>query len=761
MHPIIRTIRTIVPPVLVGLQALVLVSCEPAKSTQPGFSADDTRPNYTLTGAEVLTISAPDSSLSFGQQVQVNFVAHDPASGGIRYSPTIKWSVSPTNIATISSTGLVTASSTSGSATVTAFWENTTATIPITVGSVTSSSSGAAVHMITITANATQLKIGQSTQVTGVVKDVNGTPLTNVPITWSTSPTTVATVASTGTTTGLVTAKGVGTATVYAKADTVTRQITISVIDSATTSSGTAVPAGASGASYGGATPAQLPQASVSTTYPSMSRQVRVPAGSNLQTYINNAQPGDELLLAPGATYIGQFTLPNKGTSSQWIVIRTDLPDATIGLPGTRMTPTRAASANLAKIMGNSMYGVMATNLGANHYRFTGVELGSISSVTDVNAIVRLGDASTAQNTTASIANNLVLDRVYIHGTSSQSIKRCVMLNSAVTAIVDSWLGDCHSNVSDSQAIVAWNGPGPFLIQNNHLEAGHEVIMFGGGSATIQNLSPSDITIRGNHITRPASWKGVWQAKNLIESKHAKRLLIEGNVIENEWADQQAGFAFVLKSENQNGDNPWTQTADVTIRYNKIRNVGSVFNIAANPATYPAVPAARFVITDNVVDNVNIGPYTAEGRLFQLLAGLSDVVLMHNTMVSANGGSASTMVFDTPATTRLVIHSNILHHGGYGVKGSSTTEGTLSLAKFAPGYLYSNNAMIAGGTASGYPANNYFAALLSNLGFVDATNGNYQLSSSSAYLNKGYDGRDIGADINTVNSKTNNVVVGP
>ena len=58
------------------------------------------------------------------------------------------------------------------------------------------------------------------------------------------------------------------------------------------------------------------------------------------------------------------------------------------------------------------------------------------------------------------------------------------MMNSATTAVIDSWLGDCHSNASDSQAIVGWNGPGPYLIQNDHLEAGHEVIMFGGGGVT-------------------------------------------------------------------------------------------------------------------------------------------------------------------------------------------------------------------------------------------------------------------------------------
>ena len=764
MHPIIRTIRTIVPPVLVGLQAMVLASCEPVQPLlvqKPAFSADSLDPSkYTsIYGVHYITITTTDSSLTTGQQVQATGIPRDYYGNPIMQAP-VTWSISPTNVATISTTGLITGGSTSGTATVSATSDGQTRSMTIT-NTATSSSSGPAVHMVSITANATQLKIGQSTQVSGVVRDINGTPIANVPITWKASPTTVATATTTSASTGQVTGTGVGTATVYAYADTVVRQITITVIDSATSGTSTStVPSGATGASYGSATPAQLPQASVNTAYPSMSRQVRVPAGSNLQSYINNAQPGDELLLAPGATYTGQFYLPNKGSSSGWIVIRTDLSDAAIGYPGTRMTPTRAASANLAKIMGSSTFGAMATNLGASRYRFTGVEFGSAVGG-DVNTIVRFGDATTAQNTTASIANTLILDRVYIHATSNQSVRRCVMLNSASSAVIDSWLGDCHSNYGDSQAIAGWNGPGPFLVQNNHLEAGHEVIMWGGGSATIQNQSPSDITIRGNHITRPSSWKGVWQEKNLIESKHAKRMLIEGNVIENVWADQQTGFAFVLKSENQNNDNPWTQTADVTIRYNKIRNVGSVFNIAANPGTNPAVNAARFVITDNVVDNVNVGPYTADGRIFQLLSGLSDIVVMHNTMVSANGGLSSTATFDVPSITRLVVHSNVLHHGAYGVKGNSTTEGTTSLAKFASGYLYTNNAMIAGGTASGYPANNYFASALSNLGFIDPANGDYRLSTSSPYLNKGYDGRDIGADINTVNSKTNNVVVGP
>jgi hypothetical protein len=45
-------------------------------------------------------------------------------------------------------------------------------------------------------------------------------------------------------------------------------------------------------------------------------------------------------------------------------------------------------------------------------------------------------------------------------------------------------------------------------------------------------------------------------------------MLIEGNVIENVWPDAQAGYAVLLKSENQGGTAPWTQTTDVTVRYN-------------------------------------------------------------------------------------------------------------------------------------------------------------------------------------------------
>jgi hypothetical protein len=60
-----------------------------------------------------------------------------------------------------------------------------------------------------------------------------------------------------------------------------------------------------------------------------------------------------------------------------------------------------------------------------------------------------------------------------------------------------------------------------------------------------------------------------------------------------------------------------------------------------------------------------------------------------------------------------------------------------------------------------YPANNFFPTTLSNVGFVDASSGNYRLSASSPYLGKGYDGRDIGPDMNQLDALTRNAVVAP
>jgi 5-methylcytosine-specific restriction endonuclease McrA len=195
------------------------------------------------------------------------------------------------------------------------------------------------------------------------------------------------------------------------------------------------------------------------------------------------------------------------------------------------------------------------------------------------------------------------------------------------------------------------------------------------------------------------AWKGVWQAKTLIETKNARRMLLEGNVIENVWPSAQVGFALLLKSENQNCSAPWSQSVDLTVRYNRIRNVANGFNLAANPGSCRGIDAARLTITDNVTE-----PFAfqdgSNGIPIQLLGAVQDALLGHNTFQSAG---LSAIAFDGAPTVRAAVHSSVLPSGMYGAKGTDYGVGNSSIAHYLPGALFANNALV-GADCSLYPA---------------------------------------------------------
>ena len=679
----------------------------------------------TVASVASVTLSVA-SSVQVGSSVQATATAKD-ASGNVVPNVSVAWVSSDSKIATVSSSGLVTGVS-GGSVNITASAGGSSADAVVTSVAPTP-----AVHDISMSASSSTIMMGDLMQVSAVVRDASGNPITNVPVTWSSSAPGVATVSSSGVVAGV----SVGGATITAKADTVKRSLAFTVIDSTTVVTPALPPSGTggNGTFNAVATLAELPRAKVGTAYPTAVRQVRVAAGADLQAALDAAQPGDELLLAPGATWTGNFLLRNKGTSTGWITVRTDVSDAALGAPGTRMTPSRAGTLKLARIITANSQPAMKTTLSAHHWRVTGLEIAT-TYTSEVYSLFEFGDGSSAQNSLSLVAHDLVLDRSYVHGSPTQIVRRCVSLQSATSAVIDSWLSDCHSNNSDSQAIIGWNGPGPYQIQNNHLEGGHQSIMFGGADPWITNLIPSDITIVGNDMTRPLSWQGVWTTKTIFESKNSKRVLLEGNILENVWISGQVGYAFVMKSEDQNGRATWTQTADITVRYNLIRTVGSGFNIAAKPGVYPAVPAARFAIYDNLVQNLG---YAGEGIPLQLLDALSDVIVAHNTFTNAVKKAVS---LDGGVMSRIVIHSNVLPNGTYGVQGTGQPVGTASIDYYMPGGVFAYDQLV-GGNCSVYP--------------VTTTCPSTIPSAQPA----GYDGRAIGADLAKVNAMTSGVSVAP
>jgi hypothetical protein len=481
----------------------------------------------------------------------------------------------------------------------------------------------------------------------------------------------------------------------------------------------------------------EAPRVLVDATYPARSgATINVAAGGNLQTALNVAACGDDIVLAAGASFTGNFILPAKGCTT-YIVIRSAGP---CPAAGSRVTPTTAAG--FAKLLapGGNLSPVEAVN-GAGYYRLVCLEVTAPTSVASLNALVRL--SHTGATSVSQLPHHIILDRVWIHGHATMALTRCVIANTGAMALVDSYLDDCHTSGSDSQAFVAFNGTGPYLLENNYLAGAGETVMFGGSDPSIQGLIPSDVVIRRNHFTHPASWQGKWTVKNLLELKNAQRLLIEGNVFENHWIDGQSGHAFNFKSTNQSGGAPWSVTRDVNFQYNLIWK--SACGMKVSSAEHVAGTAGlteRIRIAHNAFSDIGT-TYTGCGSVFQFQYDLTDLTVEYNT---GWGPHSAIVLYGLPPMTRVSISGNILGRGGFGVKGDGTGEGTRSIDTYLPGGTFQGN-LILGGVASSYPSGNSFPASITAAGLVSPDNILWGLSATSAFLTAGPGGTRPGVDL--------------
>jgi hypothetical protein len=480
---------------------------------------------------------------------------------------------------------------------------------------------------------------------------------------------------------------------------------------------------------------------------PSRAATITVAAGGNLQAAINAAAPGDTILLPAGAVFTGNFVLPVKGGSA-FITIRSAAADASLPAAGVRIDPSYAAL--LPKVRSDHNGAAFQTAAGATFWRLQFLEILPSESTASAN-LIELGHADATQSTIASVPQHLIIDRCYIHGASWDQ-RRGIALNSGDTLISNSYISGIRGTNVDTQAIAGWNGPGPYLIENNYLEAGAENLLFGGDDPDIPGLVPSNITIRRNLVSKPAAWAtSGYTLKNLIELKNADTVTIEGNTIENNWAAGQQGYSILLTPRNQNGTAPTTVVQNVTIRNNVIRHVAAVFNIAGYDDLNPSRQTANVQIANNLVYDVSSAYATsgnpANGWFAVIGNGPRGVVFDHNT-IDSDGDDTFCFYSGTTAAgaviTGLEITNNLFRDNAYGIFGGNSQEGLKSLALYAPGAYVGGNA-IGGATAALYPGGNLFPSLTQwSADFVNRAGGDYHLTSASASRGTALDGTDIG-----------------
>ena len=486
-----------------------------------------------------------------------------------------------------------------------------------------------------------------------------------------------------------------------------------------------------------------LPQIFIQTLYdpPTGGQLIKVNTSASFQSALNSANLGDIIELQTGTTFTGPFTLPNKTSGKGWIYIISSA-YSSLPAPCTRVSPDDAI--NMPKlIVAAGSGGTINTHSNAHHYRFVGIEFKPKAGNYIYN-IIYIGNSETS---VAELPNNLVFDRCYIHGDPVAGSRRGILMNGAFISVIDSYISDCKEDGADSQALAAYSTTGPIKIVNNYLEGAGENVIFGGADPSIPNAVPSDIEIRCNHFFKPLSWMDEeWDIKNLLEFKNAQRVLVEGNHFENCWPNAQSGFALLLTPRNQNNTAPWSVVQDITLRFNTFDNIAQGVNISGYDAPNISQRTSRILIQNNVWNVTNLGT-GGDGRLFQVLNGPTDVIFDHNTGFCTN----AYMVSDgSPKTDFFVFQNNLVSYATYGFIGSGTAYANTTLAMyFNPNWEVTKNAII-GGSPTNYPTGNYFPVNIAAVKFMDYTGGDYRLLVSSPYNDLGTDGKDLGADIDSI-----------
>jgi hypothetical protein len=478
---------------------------------------------------------------------------------------------------------------------------------------------------------------------------------------------------------------------------------------------------------------------------------ISVPAGGDFQSALYSAQPGDTIVLAAGATYTGPFTLPVK-SGSAYITIQTS---GIAGIPaaGIRVSPAHAGM--MSRIISPNYESAISTAAGAHHFRFVGIEFTVPSSSSIVYNLIDLG--SDAQQQSSQVPHHITFDRCYVHGHVNQAppgwTRNGFAMNASYIEILDSHLSDFKLLDNEGHAIVGWNGPGPFKIVNNFIEASGINVMFGGAWA-FPGMNPADLEFRRNHVSKRPEWRGVYSVKNLFELKDMKRAVIDGNLFEYNWAHAQPGYAIVFTPASlQSG--PQARVEDIQFTNNIVRHTANGINMTGRDygdPSYPNIPVQtnRITIKNNLFDD--IGGSWGDGRFLQLTSGggPDDMTVDHNTIIH----TGTVIVLDSGPQARFVFNNNLMSHNAYGIIGVGSMGGgigSVALNAYAPGNVFRRN-VIAGANQSQYPTDNFYPASISSAAFMNGGAGNYRLSSGSPYRNAGTDGKDIGCDFDQLNA---------
>ncbi|HEY0725116.1 MAG TPA: Ig-like domain-containing protein, partial [Pyrinomonadaceae bacterium] len=251
-----------------------------------------------------------------------------------------------------------------------------------------------------------------------------------------------------------------------------------------------------------------------------------------------------------------------------------------------------------------------------------------------------------------------------------------------------------------------------------------------------------DVEIRNNFLNKPDVWNAFSSPKAWVEIKEVRNGVIDGN-------DMYSGIGTAIAAtvRNQDGGSPWSTIENLSITNNRVRGYKWGFSLMLTDNEQPSVMGSNITIQNNLFDLPK--PVADSPTNFVQLVGGHDITIRHNTLVQPG----NPLVGSLP-TPNLVFKDNIVANYQYGMQ---CTVVPYTLSSCWSNLVMTGNVVIdtrwnkGDGPLSGlYPAGNFYPNDAPSVGFVDAANGNFALSSSSAYKGRASDGTDPGVNMTTL-----------
>lgn len=499
---------------------------------------------------------------------------------------------------------------------------------------------------------------------------------------------------------------------------------------------------------------------------------------AELQSRILQATFGDTIIVntSVSCTEPGPIMLPYKGPntgSNAYITIQSS---ALANLPeNQRVGPSSVA--HMPEIISENYngfsYGPPAisicpvnsntlqcpnTTAAPHHWMLIGLEITS-EETSQIESLVVLGDGSSAQNTSAKEPTDIILDRCYIHSpTDFSHTKNGIIINSRNTTIKNSYISGMKLPDEESHGIMILNSSGQIYIDNNYIEASG-INFFISNQDTLGIVS--NVYVRGNHIRKPLSWNrfdptnyagNSWQVKGLIELKQGNAVNFTGNIIENCWGGAgERGYA-ILINPLPDGTGQTRSVTDLVFSNNIVRHAagGAIFSAGSDPTLI----LDRVQIVNNLWEDINSswehngsGIY---GEAFAVISNANNVTIEHNTII--NSGAADSNTLGNPPSG-FIFRNNIVHGDAAG--GLLPGDSTLNSKYISPA-IWMNNILVA--STGSYTETNHTdndpVSSYSDVGFLDSAHGNYRLVAGTRGKGQATDGKDIGADIWTIELAT-------